>query len=260
MSQDGWSPADYARFRDARRRPFFDLLSLVEREALWAPRVLDAGCGTGELTYEAHRLLGASDTVGVDSSPAMLASAPGEARGGVRLVCASIPDGLPEGPFDVVLSNSALNWVEDHPRVLAALAARLAPGGQLAIQMPFNPDTPFTCACQVVAESAAFRDELSGYVYRSPVRPAELYARVLDGLGFERIRAGEWLYPQRHADVGGLVAFARGGLLSAYRSRLSPDRFEDFATAYEVALRAELGSGPVFFPFRRVLAWGERPR
>ncbi len=53
--------------------------------------------------------------------------------------------------------------------------------------------------------------------------------------------------------------FARGGLLSAYRSRLSPERFEAFVAAYRAALEAELGPGPVLFPFQRVFAWGRRP-
>lgn len=181
------------------------------------------------------------------------------AEGGVRFLQGSVPEGLPDGPFDVILSNSALNWVPDHPSVLAALARRLGPSGQLAVQMPYNSDTPFSRCCQAVAESAEFRDELKGSVYESPVQPPEFYARVLDELGFVEVRAGAWLYPQRHADVGGLVAFARGGLLSAYRPRLAPARFEAFVGAYREALQATLGDGPIFFPFRRIFAWGRWP-
>jgi trans-aconitate methyltransferase len=90
------------------------------------------------------------------------------------------------------------------------------------------------------------------------VQPPEFYAAALYRLRFEAMRAGAWLYPQRHADAGGLVDFARGGLLSAYRPRLSPERFEDFVAAYRRALDAALGPGPVFFPFQRVIAWGRR--
>jgi trans-aconitate 2-methyltransferase len=234
---EAWSPGDYGNFRDARRRPFFDLLAMVERSP--SPRlVLDAGCGTGELTHEAHRALGAQHTIGVDASSAMLAQA--RAEGGVTFHQGTVPDGLPDGPFDVILSNSALNWVADHASVLAALARRLGPSGQLAVQMPYNVDAPFSRCCQAVAESPEFKGELEGYVYESPVQPPEFYARALDALGFVAVRAGAWLYPQRHADVGGLVDFARGGLLSAYRPRLAPARFEAFVGAYREALQAAL--------------------
>ena len=70
---DTWDPDQYHRFRAERSAPFFDLLALVQ--PVDAPRVADLGCGTGELTADTHRALGARSTVGVDRSPAMLESA-----------------------------------------------------------------------------------------------------------------------------------------------------------------------------------------
>lgn len=65
---DAWDPVQYERFAAERRAPFDDLLGFV------APcpggRALDLGCGTGELTRELHRHLGARETLGVDRSPA----------------------------------------------------------------------------------------------------------------------------------------------------------------------------------------------
>lgn len=43
-----WDPAQYSRFRDERKRPFFDLLSRVD--AASPSQVADLGCGTGDLT------------------------------------------------------------------------------------------------------------------------------------------------------------------------------------------------------------------
>jgi len=125
--------------------------------------------------------------------------------------------------------------------------------------MPSNPDSAFSRCAHAVAAAEPFRTELGGYQYQSPVRTPEFYARALHQLGFAEVRAGAWLYPQRHPDPGGLVEFARGGLLSAYRSRLPPERFEALVSAYRRALDQALGPGPVFFPFQRVFAWGRRP-
>jgi trans-aconitate methyltransferase len=71
---------------------------------------------------------------------------------------------------------------------------------------------------------------------------------------------GAWCYPQVHAAPKGVADFARGGLLSAYRQRLAPERFEAFAAAYEAALLQALGPGRVHFAFRRVFAWGVTAR
>lgn len=251
MRRDGWSPTEYANFTDARRKPFFDLVSMIE--PVDHPRLLDVGCGSGALTAEAHRLLGAAHTLGLDASPAMLASAHPE---GIELRQGSIPADVPGGPFDVIVSNSALNWVEDHAAIFERFAGALAPHGQLAVQMPSNPDSPFSRCCEATAHR--FRAELAGFVYRSPVQSPEFYSALLDRLGFTTQRVGTWRYPQHHPGVEGIVAFARGGLLSPYRERLSPEQFEAFAAAYTAALRAELGDGPVFFPFRRVFVFGRR--
>jgi trans-aconitate 2-methyltransferase len=251
MRRDGWSPTEYANFTDARRRPFFDLVSMIE--PVERPRVLDVGCGSGALTAEAHRLLGATHTLGLDASPAMLQSVHPE---GIELRQGSIPADVPAGPFEVIVSNSALNWVEDHAAIFERFSGALAPHGQLAVQMPSNPDSAFSRCCEATARR--FQRELDGFVYRSPVQPPEFYSALLDRLGFATQRVGTWRYPQRHDGVEGLVAFARGGLLSPYRERLSAEAFEAFAAAYRDALRAELGDGPVFFAFRRVFVFGRR--
>ncbi len=65
-----WNPDQYERFKDERKRPFRDLLSLVEPRPRM--RVADLGCGTGETTRELHQHLAAAETIGIDNSATML--------------------------------------------------------------------------------------------------------------------------------------------------------------------------------------------
>ena len=62
----GWEPDQYHRFQTERQAPFFDLVSLMR--AVPDGRVIDLGCGTGELTVELHRRLEAVEAVGVDEA------------------------------------------------------------------------------------------------------------------------------------------------------------------------------------------------
>src|SRR5215813_6799596 len=71
-STDAWDPAVYERFKAERSQPFFDLIDLVHGPTR---RLVDLGCGTGELTKAAVRKLGATHAVGVDNSSAMLRDA-----------------------------------------------------------------------------------------------------------------------------------------------------------------------------------------
>lgn len=244
---DGWAPDVYARFATDRAAPFDDLLRLVSPARRGT--LLDLGCGTGALTAKAHVALQVSSTLGLDASPAMLGS--GALSPGVTLERQDIASSLPEGRFDRVISNSAFNWIPDHRGYLPRVLGLVAPGGELAVQMPSNPDSAFSRCALEVAE--AFKVQLDGFSYRSPVEPPEVYAELFarDGRIAES-RVGTWYYPQLHESVAGLVTFAQGGLLSAYRARLQPADFEHFCAAYRAALQRDLGAGPVFFAFRRV--------
>src|SRR5262249_52228670 len=147
-----WDPQQYERFRSERKQPFLDLLALVQPRP--GMRVVDLGCGTGDLTVELHRTLQARETLGLDSSSSMLAKAPAEP--GVRFAEGDI-ERFRGGPFDLIFSNAALHWVPDHPALLKRLTAALAPGGQLAVQMPANEEHASHQTAVEVAKSHEFK-------------------------------------------------------------------------------------------------------
>src|SRR5450432_4147585 len=134
---DTWNPAQYERFRAERAQPFHDLLALVEPRP--SMRAIDLGCGTGDMTLVLHEKLKAQETLGIDRSSAMLAKAP--RADGLRFEEAEIAT-FSGGPYDLIFSNAALHWVPDHPALLRKLRTMLAPGGQLAVQMPASDDDP----------------------------------------------------------------------------------------------------------------------
>src|SRR5579862_4541230 len=70
---DTWNPDQYSKFLREREQPFVDLLALIEP----APdmRIVDLGCGTGNLTSRLHEALHAAETVGIDRSERMLEAA-----------------------------------------------------------------------------------------------------------------------------------------------------------------------------------------
>jgi trans-aconitate methyltransferase len=99
-------------------------------------RVLDLGCGAGDLTATIAGLVPDGHVVGVDAQPSMLDEARSRQRPNQTFVLAAVQD-LPDlGAFDVVLSRAVLHWVPraDWPAVLAGAAARLRPGGWLRVE------------------------------------------------------------------------------------------------------------------------------
>jgi trans-aconitate 2-methyltransferase len=252
-----WDPAQYERFKAERSRPFFDLLALVRARP--GMRVVDLGCGTGELTSELHARLGAKETLGIDSSETMLAKAGELRKVGLRFERGRIEEWNPESPVDLVFSNAALHWVEGHHALFARLSSALAPGGQIAVQVPANDDHPSHAVAAEVARESPFREALGGFVRVSSNLALEEYAKLLDQLGFADMNVRMQVYPHRLASREDVVEWVKGTLLTDYSKRLSPEAYSSFLARYREVLFTRIGEArPFFYAFKRMLLWGAK--
>lgn len=98
--------------------------------------VLDAGCGTGQVTATLLERLPDGRVIALDGSRQMVEAArerfAGDAR--VTLVHADLEEPLPLAePVDAIVSTSTFHWVRDHDALFRHLAAALRPGGQLVV-------------------------------------------------------------------------------------------------------------------------------
>jgi trans-aconitate 2-methyltransferase len=259
--RDAWNPEQYTRFRNERSQPFFDLLGLVQ--PVERPRLVDLGCGTGELTAEAHWQLGARETLGVDNSPAMLEKATAVTAEGLRFEQADIaafairPESA--GAFDVVISNAALQWMPEQVDLLGHLTGLLTPDGQLGIQVPSNEDHPSHVVAREVASEPRFSEALGGHVRRFSNLTPEGYAARLDALGYRQQHVRLQVYVHHLPSREDVVEWVRGSLLTDYQRRLSPELFGAFVERYRDLLMPRLEDArPFFYPFKRILVWGHR--
>jgi trans-aconitate 2-methyltransferase len=98
-------------------------------------RVLDAGCGTGQVTEYLRDRLPLGEVVALDGSASMIERA--RARLGadrVAYLVADLLEPIPIDPVDAIVSTATFHWVPDHDRLFANLAQVLRPGGSLAAQ------------------------------------------------------------------------------------------------------------------------------
>jgi ubiquinone/menaquinone biosynthesis C-methylase UbiE len=109
-------------------------------------RVLEIGCGTGNVTVRAKRAAPGADVIATDPDPLALARAQRKARGltGVRFEHAYAQE-LPfaDGEFDRVLSSMMLHHLDDDVKAAAAVEMYrvLRPGGILQIADVGGPMT-----------------------------------------------------------------------------------------------------------------------
>ena len=192
---------------------------------------------------------------------------PGRASSSVRptIACASraatSASGPARGDHDLVLANASLQWVPDHAEVLARWWAALAPGGQLAVQVPANADHPSHRVADEVGADRAVpvgdgRDAARRPGRRQRARPGAV-RDLLDHLGAvapARAAAGVPAPPRRRRRrrrVG------EGHDADPVRQACSPTSCTSrSSTPTAQRLLDAIGdSAPYFYPFKRILIW-----
>ncbi|MGW1681329.1 class I SAM-dependent methyltransferase [Saccharopolyspora sp. NPDC002376] len=157
-------------------------------------RVLDIGCGPGNVTAALGRQVGQTGlAIGLDVSRPMLARAArtetSDNVGFIRADARDLP--FPDGTFDLVTSLAALQLIPSPDDVLAAACRALAPGGWLAVMVPTPRDGLLHQAARLIGDRA-------GLTFFGPDDVAE----QLDSCGMRTVhthRAGPvlWISSQR---------------------------------------------------------------
>jgi SAM-dependent methyltransferase len=95
-------------------------------------RILDLGCGSGQLTSKIARE--GTTVIGLDLSPDMIA----QARANFAAIEFQQGDASNfhfDQPFDAIFSNAVLHWVKDQEGVARSAATALKPGGRFVAEM-----------------------------------------------------------------------------------------------------------------------------
>jgi trans-aconitate 2-methyltransferase len=204
--------------------------------------------------------------VGYDTSEEMLHEAQGRSRRGLRFEAGDLAVWTGDHDVDLVLANASLQWVPDHEGVLTRWVASLAPGGQLAVQVPANSGHPSHLAITEVAGRGPYAAALAA-AGGAPPDPAatnvlapETYARLLFELGCEDQHVRLQVYGHVLDSTAEVVEWVRGTNMRRILTRL-PEELQDpfVADVRTRLLELEGDHRPYFYPFRRILMWGRLP-
>ncbi|MET3143195.1 UNVERIFIED_ORG: trans-aconitate 2-methyltransferase [Arthrobacter sp. UYEF10] len=255
-----WDPVKYVQFDDYRDRPFFDLTGRIQADR--PRRVVDLGCGPGNLTATLARRWPEAKVVGLDSSGEMLDKAAAQAarHAGLSFRLADIAAWTPPADTDVVVTNAALQWVPGHQEMLAGWLAALKPGAWFAMQVPGNFNAPSHVLMRDLAGSARWSSRLDGVLRGgdSVGEPTD-YLRIMLDAGCTA-DAWETTYLQVLTGVDPVLDWVRGTALRPVVAALSAKVSLAFEAEFAAALRAAYPGtvhGTVF-PFRRIFAVAQK--
>lgn len=239
-----WDPAQYLAFADHRGRPFYELVARVR--AAEPRRVVDVGCGPGNLTLSLSSRWPSAVVEAFDSSPEMVEAA---RAAGVGARVDDVTTWEPSPDTDVVVSNAVLQWVPSHPSIVEKWAAALPSGAWLAFQVPGNYADPSHRLIREVAGPGL------AHVFRAekPVLEPVEYADLLADCS--SVDAWETTYVQRLSGPDPVLDWVRGTALRPVRAALSSSDWDAYVAELAPRLREaypERADGTTWFPFRRI--------
>ncbi len=252
-----WDPTDYLRYADERSRPFVDLTARID--AVAPQRVVDLGCGPGNLTALLARRWPDAEVEGVDASPAMIRRAEQYAGDRLRFSLGDIRDWQAAEPVDVVVSNATLQWMPGHRAVLPRLVGALRPGGWLAFQVPGNFDQPSHRLLHELADRPPYA-EWTRDLERPAAFDPEVYLADLAELGC-RVQAWETTYLHVLAGPDPVFHWISSTGARPVLGALPDGLRDDFEAAYKKRLNEAYPArtyGTVL-PYRRIFAVAVKP-
>jgi len=249
-----WDPKKYNEFKDERSKPFEDLAShIIDYPNL---KVIDLGCGTGELTKKLSQKLTNPTVLGIDNSAEMLAKAPTAQN--LKFQEIPILEQLEEATkWDLIFSNAALQWIDNHGELFPKIISCLNPGGQLAVQMPQQNENILNRILLNLVQDEPFASFLNNWTRPSPVLTLDEYAKIFFENGGKNLVIYEKVYPLISTSKNDFFDFISGSALTVYQERLKEDEFEKLSNEFKNRIDKYFPNIPSIYAFRRLILYAQ---
>lgn len=144
MKKYQWDANEYLQFSSSQQR--WARESIAKANLRKNENVLDVGCGDGRITAEIAKYLTEGSVVGIDNSEHMISLAKkkfsGEEYSNLSFKILDAKSLNFNSEFDLIVSNAALHWVDEHVKILTGIYNSLKEGGRILLQMGGKGNVP----------------------------------------------------------------------------------------------------------------------
>jgi len=253
-----WNPTQYGKYADERGRPFADLIGRIQADRV--SRVVDLGCGPGNLTATLLDRWPTAEIQGIDSSAEMIEAAQPYATDRLAFTVGDLLEWTAEPEsIDVIVTNATLQWIPEQLALLPGFVRALRPGGWLAIQIPGNGDAP----SHAILRELAATDPYAQYAADKSLRPdVPGPAQYVEALSAEGCVVDAWETTYNHILQGdnAVLEWVKGTGARPVLQSLPDDLRAEFETEYGARLAAAYPrrSYGTLLPFRRIFAVAQK--
>ncbi len=252
-----WDAEEYCSSSSNQKKWALELLSKLALTG--SERVLDIGCGDGEITAAIARRVPRGFAVGIDSSSDMVDLAarrfPPDRWPNASFFLKDAGEIDFDEEFDAVFSNACLHWVVDHRPVLAGIRRCLKPSGRLLLQMGGKGNAVTVLeAIDEVLKMPRWAGYFEGFSFPYAFYGPDDYRPWLAALGFQANRIELLPKDMVHGGADALAAWLRTTWLP-YTQRVPESLREEFIREIVVAharIRPPDADGSVHFTMVRL--------
>ena len=247
-----WNPDAYLKFEQERTQPSRDLVARIGLKNLKS--IVDIGCGPGNSTRVLRDAWPEAKVTGLDNSKEMIDKAQATYPE-YEWILEDAVNWQPLEKYDLVFSNATLQWIPNHARLLQHLFGMINNEGAIAVQVPFNTESPLLQAIASVAESAAWRDLMHGCSEQIFYRDETHYYEIISKLS-SRVDMWSTTYIHVMESHQSLIDWYSSTGLKIYVERITDEKEKlYFKTEILEACKAKYpvqSNGKVLFPFKRI--------
>ena len=251
-----WNPETYNHFKNIRYQPFFDLTEFISPQNI--KTAIDIGCGTGEQTHILSQKFDNANFIGIDSSAEMLAKSKQFKTEKLDFKFASVEEFIQYNQkFDLIFSNAALQWSDNHEELFPKLISHLTENGQFAVQMPMQAHNVLNIILLELVQEKPYSEFLNGWKREPTMLSIDEYAQIMFDGGLKDIQIIQKVYPIIADDAGKLFDFISGSALIPYMERLSEKQSEIFIGEFKKRIEKTFSKFPAIYSFKRLLLYGK---
>ncbi len=259
--KDKWDSKKYKSISGLQGNISNELISQLPFKGNY--HVLDAGCGTGDLTFKVAGIVKEGFVLGIDSSPSMIEkcneSLQSKNLSNVRFITKDINELDFSGEFDIVYSNSVFHWVKDPVQALDLLYESLKLSGSMGIQFPLlNSLHPMIIVFNKAVKKLKLEDEYRSWKFPWYVPASDDFKALMEKKEFEEVKVYKKSLDFNYGKSINLYKSFDSAGLGVFASVLSKEKAEAFRAEIKKEIETLKNSDNSTVSFERLFALGFR--
>jgi len=252
-----WDGSKYASISDLQAEMGQLLINNIQLQPHY--RILDIGCGIGNLTAELASQCNQGFVLGIDASLSMIDQAKIHTTG-ISNIEFLVLDGESiqfQREFDVVFSNSTLHWIPKQKKILLDIRASLKSGGQIGLQFPLlNENHPLIYYTRQAIKSLGLEEYYHDWEFPWFVTNEKDYKELLQTSGYQNVSVRKIQNDYRFEMASQVYDFFDSVGLSMYLRPLDSNQKHLFKQKLLQEIEHDNATKGVILHFERLFAFG----